>query len=152
MRSNSLAHAFLSGRGLQPQPFPADEWRQRGLPSARGEDVAATYGLLAHYTTQDGLAGIVGDEMIRGACWLTPAPLAACMAPYDLGLSSPRDICLLVDVSEIPELWGPGATGPSSRHPGVWQGGGIEFYCPTNIGIDQVREVIAIAPCGDIRQ
>lgn len=82
-------------------------------------------------------------------CWLTPTPYAACMAPYNLGLNTPRDVCVLIDVSDIVEVWGPGTIPPSNQYPDTWRGGGIEFYTPTPIRLAAVREVIELAPCGD---
>lgn len=126
-------------------------WRgdQEGTRFAvAGHDVASIYRLLIHYSSTDALNHIIAMEGLDPGCWLTPTPYAACMAPYDLGLRTPRNVCLLVDVSSIPKLWGPGTSAPSP-HSGLWKGGGIEFYCPTRIEMDIVRQVIELAPCGD---
>jgi len=108
-----------------------------------------SYGLLVHYTTQEVLLAIFDYGAIGPGCWLTPAAYAACLMPYDLGLDSPRDACLLIDVSTIPRLWGPGTAARSQRYPWQWSGGGIEFYCQDSIPVDRVRRVLPVAPCGD---
>ena len=109
----------------------------------------ATYGFLAHYTTTDHFAQLLNIGTIGGnqGCWLTPTPYAACMTPYNLGLNTPRDRCLLVDVSDL-ELWGPGTTPPSSWHPGIWQGGAMEFFS-LPVPTDRIVQVYEIMPCGD---
>lgn len=80
---------------------------------------------------------------------MTPTIYAGCMAPYDLGLNTPRDICLLIDVEPLSELWGPGTSRFSSQHREIWKGGGIEFYSPFPIEVQNVAEVIELKPCGD---
>jgi hypothetical protein len=113
------------------------------------------YGLLAYYVRREWLkameqSGVVGR--INTACWLSPSAHSACMVPYSLGLRSPRDVCLLVDVSSIVELWGPGTCPVADNYPNIWRGGGIEFYCPAGSPIDfrLVRATLDLSPCGDV--
>jgi hypothetical protein len=132
-------------------PLPAEELRRRQEPPVSGREVADVYGLLAHYTTVDRLAlyAEAGQVGAGKGVWLTPTPYAACMAPYALGLDDPRDLCLLIDVSDLRCLWGPGTTPPSRRFPGIWLGGGVEFYSADPIPIVSVRRIYRIRPCGD---
>jgi hypothetical protein len=133
-------------------PFPADELWRSGRPPVSGEEVANTYGLLAHYTTLDALEWIRQMDAISPRCWLTPTTYAACMSPYDLGLNTPRDVCLLVDVRSVPQLWGPGTSRPSSHFPMIWAGGAIEFFSDSPISFSNVRRAIRIEPCGDMHR
>jgi hypothetical protein len=152
MRHDSLARELCLQRRLSVSSLPAqDLWRKREQPIP-GSEIANIYGLLAHYTTSQKLTemettGIIGDRA-RG-CWLTPTAYAACMVPYDLGLPTPRDICLLVDVSGVQFLWGPGTSPPFDKGPAIWQGGGLEFYCPGGVSIDMCRGRFRLSPCGD---
>ncbi|GEM_PF-7080770 len=115
MRVNRFAGALDSyrgnTRGMNRSTLAAEEIIRRVDARYRhsGSDVADVYGLLVHYTTLERLSSIVDTDRIgiNHGCWLTPTPYAACMTPYDLGLNSPRNVCLLVDVSNLPELWGP---------------------------------------------
>lgn len=141
--------------GLTVDPRPAKVlWRDRLRPPVGGREVATRYGLLAHYTSIDllrvyeDLGGIGTRE--RGI-WLTPSPISGCLTPYDLGLVSPRNLCMLIDVSELAELWGPGTSDVSEYFPTIWCGGGIEFYYPDCIGFSCVRDMLRIEACGDIR-
>ena len=146
------AHTHLPA----PSPYPA--YDLQFLPNTqmiRGTDVMAVYGLLTHYTTQHGYTQIQASGAIganRGGGWLTPTIYAACMAPYNLSLTSPRDVCLLVNVGGL-GLWGPGTAGPtlqkSGGFPDQWYGGGIEFYSPLPIDIGRVSYKYEILPCGD---
>jgi len=68
------------------------------------------------------------------------------LVPYRLGLQSPRDVCLGVDVSEVSYLWGPG-TAPGERP--VWKGGGLEFYCAEFVPSAQIKSVNEYSLCGD---
>jgi hypothetical protein len=114
--------------------------------------VADRYGLLSHYTIWQGLTLALDTGSVGGpqGCWLTPTPYAGCVAPYDLGLNTPRDVCLLVDVSELVQLWGPGMAAPSGLHPSIWRGGALEFYSPFPIEFTRVRRVvIGVDTCGD---
>ena len=150
MRDDELARTLDEQRWKFPiSSLPAADQAARGLPPVTGADVAATYGLLVHYTQWQYLVLMMQDREIRARCWLTPTAYAECMVPYNLGLDSPREVCLLVDVSSLPILWGPGVTPPSARNPSIWRGGGIEFYSPHPIPFSCVTEVIELAPCGD---
>lgn len=139
-------------------PLPADELWQKSVTQFRfsGATVADEYGLLAHYTTVSGLGLIQDDGFISGkkggGCWLTPTSYAACIASYDLGLDTPRNLCLLVDVSKLEELWGPGTSEESSWSPAVWRGGAIEFYSAVPVSYTYVKHVIPLAPCGDLHR
>lgn len=154
MRNDNLARELdywrWGGRG-NISPFPAEELWRAGMSPVSGRKVASSYGLLAHYLTWDALVWVIEQGAIGGSqgCWLTPTPYAACMAPYDLGLNTPRNVCLLVDVSDLPELWGPGTSPPSGRYPAVWQGGGVEFFSTAPIDLGHIRDFQEIAPCGD---
>lgn len=160
MRNDSLAHFFDQRRWQssgQVSSLPAHELWQRDVKQFRfsGATVADEYGLLAHYTTVSGLGLIRDDGFIggkNGGCWLTPTPYAACIAPYDLGLDTPRNLCLLVDVSKLQELWGPGTSEESRWNPAVWQGGAIEFYSAAPVPYEYVKHVIPLAPCGDLHR
>lgn len=150
MRHDSLARAFDARRSRWPvASVPADELWRRGNPAVRGQDVSDAFGQLAMYTTTDRLSDLVAMGAIGPGCWLTPTSYAACMAPYDLGLNAPRDVCLLIDVSRIGALWGPGSSRPSGRFPTIWQGAAIEFYCPTTVDFTYVHQVLRPLPCGD---
>lgn len=152
MRDDSLARV-LSG-GLAVRPEAAKDLSKLGSAHVSGQDVYREYGLLAHYVNVDRLPLIFASGGIGNPeCWLSPTPYAACMSPYGLGLPSPRSACLLVDVSEVPRLWGPGTCPPSSFHPNIWVGGGIEFYSPDPIDVSFVRHIIReLEPCGDGRR
>lgn len=115
-----------------------------------GSDIANTYGLLAHYTTEIALELIALAGHIKGGCWLTPTSYAACMVPYNLGLNHPCEICLLLDVCSVPEMWGPGTIPPSRQFPTVWQGRGIEFYVPRDhvIPVTAITARFRLRSCG----
>ncbi len=129
MRVDNLARALdLKRCAAVPSPvsaLPALELFRRGDPPLSGSDVANTFGCLAHYTTRDSLilirrSGVIGP----GGCWLTPTGYPGCIVPYDLGLNTPRDICLVVDVRPLAELWGPGTAAPSGVYGPVLKGRG----------------------------
>jgi hypothetical protein len=122
-----------------------------GTPPVTGAEVADAFGLLSHYTTWDHLAQILNVGAIGGShgCWLGTTPYGACVAPYNLGLASPRELCLLVDVRTLPQLWGPGTCAPSSQYRTIWRGGGIEFFSPNPLPFNLVKQVCEIFPCGD---
>lgn len=143
---NALA---LPARSAQP----AHRLFTLGLSAYKlpGRSVADALGCLVHYTTPEGIVLINGSGAVGppgGGVWLTPTPYAACMTPYDLGLPSPRKFALVIDVSTVAELWGPG-TAPSTAFPSMWRGGGTEFYVPSRIPLSAIREVIELQPCGD---
>ncbi len=148
MRDDSLS------RALDERRWPGPVARQpsrRGLSRTTGRDVAARYGLVAHYMSSSVLPTAMALGWIGGpgGTWLSPTPYAGCLVSYDLGLNTPRDLCILVDVSAFDEVWGPGTAEASTLHSTIWRGGGIEFFVPGPISIDHVREVIRLSPCGD---
>ena len=148
------SHANLTSARLAVSPLPAEELWQRGVAPVSGSDVASRYGLLAHYTRRKWVpamqsAGVLGRP--GAGCWLAPTAHSACMVPYSLGLNTPRDVCLLVDVSAVPALWGPGTCPTSTDFPAIWRGGGIEFFCPAgnDVPFVVVRQILDISPCGE---
>lgn len=154
MRGDSLARELDRRRwgslgGISPQP--AIDLYRMGTPSVSGADVANVYGLLSHYTTSQRLAQMINVNLIGGGhgCWLTTTPYGACVAPYNLGLDSPRELCVLIDVRSLRQLWGPGTCPPSYQYRNIWLGGAIEFFSPTPIPFNLVRRVCEIFPCGD---
>jgi hypothetical protein len=152
VRHNRLAQALDGHRWNGPiHPEPAIQLYRTGKQGAR---VASRFGVLAHYTSGPGLLWVAETGAIghpRGT-WLTPTPYAGCMVPYDLGLENPRDVCILVDVRELGDLWGPGTCRRSANFGAIWQGGGIEFYYPGPIPLRHVRRIIlSLSPCGDLR-
>lgn len=156
MRNDNLARALDHSRwpcSTLPS-LPAIELYNRRESRVTGKEVAQTYGVLAHYTTWYWLERMISTGRIGGkdGCYLTPTPYAACMAPYNLGLDSPRELCLLINVSQLSELYGPGIADPdiNVKAPGIWLGGAIEFFYsgPLNF-FDVVMQVHEIAPCGD---
>lgn len=154
MRFDSLADTLLSRRAVPVSRFPA-QTLMGSHPPISGQDVHAAFGLLVHYTSSRWVDAMLAADVVGrpgAGCWLTPSPHAACMAPYSLGLDSPRNIGLLIDVRSLPTLWGPGTCPPSRLHPNIWRGGGIEFVCPaaTPIPFSLVQDVVQIEPCGDI--
>ena len=152
MRANSLGKRFDQGRWPQPvAPDSALDLNLRGAPPIAGQQIAARYGLLAHYLSATALPAIVAQASIGGpgGTWLTPTPYAGCVAPYDLGLRSPRDLCMLVDVSQLARVWGPGTAVPSILYPTTWRGGAVEFFVPGPIPLQSVRELIGLHACGD---
>jgi len=151
MRSDSLARTLDERRWSNPvEDRPALDLIGHG-PSATGQEVAARYGLLAYFLQAMGLPLVLEQGFIGGpgGTWLTPTPYPGCLAPYDLGLNTPRDLCMLVDVSTLDQLWGPATADRSASHPTIWRGGAIEFFYHGPIRLDHVREVIHLHPCGD---
>lgn len=149
MRDDALAD-YLAGRRFQPSPLPARDMYDLGHGAFSGAEVTGEYAVLVHYTTQSLLPDLIAADAIGNpACWLTPTPYASCMTPHDLGLPGPRNACLVVDVSGLDAIWGPGTSPPSPSSPGVWRGGGIEFYCPEPVPFSAVEAIIFLEPCGD---
>jgi hypothetical protein len=153
-RQDNLSRAFDRVRAStlpSVSAIPALKMFSSGQPAVSGKDVARVYGLLAHYTSRKYLraiwaAGSIGHSL---GCWLTPTAYAACLAPYNLGINSPRDVCLLVDVQTISWLWGPGTASGSKGFKGLWKGGAVEFFSPDPIEFRYVKNVYRILPCGD---
>jgi hypothetical protein len=155
VRNNAFAKQLdrtrWGGGALGVSPLPAAELFRSGSAPVPNADVAAKYGVLAHYVTWDMMlqysrAGALGGTH---GCWLTPTPYSACLVPYALGLFGPKEFCLLVRIDDpVVQLWGPG-TAPPGRHPSVWRGGGIEFYSAVSIPLSLVTEVVPIETCGD---
>src|SRR6476646_6922796 len=122
MRFDALTRELMHRRSIPVADLPARDLFQQHHPSVTGALVTSTYGLLALYTRHAWIApmrsaGLIGR--LGAGCWLSPSALAACMVPYNLGLDSPREVCLLVDVSSVPELWGPGTCPPSGPYPSI---------------------------------
>lgn len=149
MRDDTLAD-YLVRQKLDPIRIPARDMLDLGHAPFEGGTVAGDWGPLLHYTTEALLPDIVEAGQIGNpGCWLTPTAYASCMTPYDLGLPGPRDLCLVVDPSVLPNLWGPGTSPPSPTHPASWRGGGVEFFSPDPVPLDAVERIIYLAPCGD---
>jgi len=152
MRANSLAKRFDQGRWPRPvSPDSAHNLMLRGARPVTGRQVASRYGLLAHYLPTITLPAVVAQASLGGpgGTWLTPTPYAGCVASYYLGLRSPRDLCMLVDVSRLAHMWGPGTAIPSNLYPTIWRGGAMEFFVPGSIPLRHVRAVIRLHTCGD---
>jgi hypothetical protein len=151
VRADSLAERLdvhrLRGK-MAVDPQPSDELWRLGLPSVTGASVAETYGHLLHYTVVDFIGAITTTGVGRPGhgVWLTPSSYSACVVPYRLGLTTPRDVCVVVDVSTVPDLWGPGTARPGAA---VWTGGGLEFFASGPIPPSNIVDVIGIATCGD---
>jgi hypothetical protein len=105
MRDDGLAYVLDENR-FSVSTDTAWDMYSTGQNAVTGADVARAYGLLAHYINRDRLALIIEAGRIGPGCWLTPTAYAACLTPYNLGLDSPRNMCLLIDVSEHSRLWG----------------------------------------------
>jgi hypothetical protein len=155
VRQNRLGRVVDERRWGNPvATLPAEDMYKRGDQPVTGAQIANAYGqFLLHYTTLIRLAQMVQAGQIGGdaGCWLTPTTLAACMAPYDLGLNTPRSVCLVIDVRNVPALWGPGTVPGSKAHRAIWSGGGIEFYSPPTqpLSTALITRVHEIEPCGD---
>ena len=152
MRSDAFARALDERRWPNPiEARSAVDLRAQGLPPIPGKEVAARYGLLAHYLAGTFLPTVLTQGYIgsTGGTWLTPTPYPACLAPYNLGLYSPRDLCMLIDVSTLDGLWGPATAERSISFPAIWQGGAIEFFFPGRITLNHVRDIVRLQPCGD---
>lgn len=153
MRANSLARRFDQGRW--PQTVPPDSAHDlmvRRMRPVTGRRVASRFGLLAHYLSATTLPAVVARATLGGpgGTWLTPTPYASCVAPYDLGLRSPRDLCMLVDVSRLARMWGPGTAIPSNLFPTIWRGSAMEFFVPGPVPLQYVRAAIRLHTCGDL--
>jgi hypothetical protein len=145
---DSLTRIIDANRGMPVSRRPA-WWLYRNRPSVTGQKVANVYGPLIHYASPNGLDRFEASGSIGPGCYLTPARLSACMVPYSLGLTSPKSVAIVIDVSRLPALWGPGTVPASTAFDRVWQGGGIEFYCDLDLTIDDVLDVYDLLPCGD---
>ena len=129
-------------------PLPAQQMHQDRYPPVSGKRVAEVYGYLAHYTRRVLLELLRAEGIGITGCWLTPIKHNGCYAPYELGVNSPRDVCLLIDVEGV-ELWGPGTSPPSTQFGDIWRGGGIEFFSPKPLDFSRVRKVVYPCPtCG----
>lgn len=107
--------------------------------------------MLLHYTSYAGV------ELIRATgtlglgehgVFLTPSLYAGCMVPANLGLRRATDRVLVVDPASLPELWGPGTAVPSDWDP-LWVGGGVEFFSPAPIRLEEVLQWEELGSCGD---
>ena len=135
-------------RKLDVDSSPADELWARYADSVSGTVLKELYGVLLHYTSIDHVESIntAGIGRPGRGCWLTPSTYSACVAPYRLGLRSARDMCVMVDVSSLPEIWGPGTSRAGNS---IWTGGGIEFYYPGLIPAQCIVGFSEINSCGD---
>lgn len=155
LRSDELGKELGTARGsrtmrLSPDPalhlFRGGESRFRNS----GRTIGRRFGHLLHYTTERAAVGVVKDQQLgfsdRGL-WLSPTPYAGCMASQNLGLSNPCEWVFVVDVSSLPEVWGPGVAVPGFF--GAWRGGGLEFYVPQPIPFSAVLDWYRLLGCGD---
>ncbi|USY21711.1 hypothetical protein NE857_08960 [Nocardiopsis exhalans] len=152
VRVDSLAHeiGILRQGNLDGDvyPGPANElWRLEEQPVS-GARVHALFGPLVHYTLAEYLSVILSSQIGRDdkGVHLTPIAYAGCIAPYRLGLPGGVDAWILLDVSEVEELWGPGRARPG-RPP--WEGGAIEFFSQSPIGLSAMQDYGKINTCGD---
>lgn len=136
--------------GLAISDWSARDLCADGDQSLSGEKLHEIYGLLYHWTASGCVESIRENGLApgreSGGVFLTPSRYSPCMAPYRLGLASPRDVCLGVDVSQVANIWGPGTAWQTVP---VWQGGGLEFYCTETIAWAQVKTVHGYDICGD---
>ena len=110
-----------------------------------GSAVAQSFGYLAHYTTEFFLQQIKRSNRLgkdKQGFYLTPTGYPTWLAPYELGLNKPPDRCLLIDVSNITDIWGPGLAEPSAEFMDVWRGGGLEFYVPKPVPYSCVVQIM----------
>lgn len=164
MRVNRLAEAEIERRvisiaknGVYPGPIQHlfNESRLSGDPDLHrgwqlsGESLADVIGPLFHYTRSEFLGLIRDANGLRPGAWLTPVPLAACMAPYGLGLAGPADVCLAIDTRAIARVWGPGRARQSYTFPAIWTGSGIEFFVAEQVSYALIVDIFEIEPCGD---
>ena len=156
-RINSLVSAVDNHRqqihdpSVHVHPMCAIDLALTDAQQITGDEVARLYGPLLHYTTAPVLRLIIAaGELGRpnAGVWLTPSPYSACLAPYELGLDSPRDVCLLIDTSGMPGLYGPARAAPSSTAR-LWRGGALEFFSPSPISLTHVLEAVEVGTCGD---
>ena len=131
---------------LGPTPMSARRLYLRGEPaSLPGSRLARSFGYLAHYTTEFFLQQIKLSKRLgtdKQGFYLTPTGYPTWLAPYELGLNKPPDRCLLIDVSNITDIWGPGLAEPSAEFNDVWRGGGLEFYVPGPVPYSYVVQIM----------
>ncbi len=133
-------------------PLPATDLVFANVAPRTGDEVNDLYGPLLHYTTAPVLRLIIAAGQVGrpgAGVFLTPSPFPACIVPYELGLDSPRDVCLVVNTRRLPKLYGPASAGPSS-HARLWRGGAIEFFTPSPIPLTHVLEAVEVGTCGDL--
>ncbi len=154
MRVDQLSMLLGAARNASPHWKSARQLFQIRDETYRmsGSLAASRYGLMVHYTTAVH-AGLIRDSgavgVLGSGAWLTPTAYSACMASPNLGLDSPRDLVLVLDVSGADEIWGPGTSVNSAAFPSVWRGGGIEFYLPSPLALSgSLVDVIDLEPCG----
>lgn len=154
MRVDQLSMVLGEAQNVPPHWKSARQLFQTGDDAYRmfGEEAARKYGLMLHYTASENAeliwrSGAIG---LRGSgAWLTPTAYSACMASPNLGLNTPRDLVLVLDVARVSEIWGPGASVASRAFGSQWRGGGIEFYVPSPLSLDDcLVDVIELEPCG----
>jgi hypothetical protein len=155
MRSDQLSKLLDENRGGLPNQhaLPAAELARFGVTShsLTGTTIASAYGVLLHYTRRQFLRAIMDSGMIGrhgSGLWLTPTAYASCMVPYDLGLTGPADVALVLDPSSLGPVWGPGTAAPSRSFGQLWMGAGIEFYTSVPLALTAVLDVIDLEPCG----
>ncbi len=159
MRHNSFARTLDADRWSAPYrsiyPGPAQRAFQLGLTGYHwtGTVLADVYGFLLHYVEARHLPAIFNRGTLGSVCgcWLTPTPVGADMLPYEFGLPSPRDVCLVVDPVRADAgkgFWGPGVASPVA-HPTIWRGGGLEFYTSAQVPVGAVADVVFLDPSGD---
>ena len=133
---------------LAQSPKPAKDLFKDRLPPVPGIDVALGCPYLLHYTNESQIDGITiaGHVGRPGAgCWLTTTLYSQNDAPARLGLRDPRDLILIIDPSQIDQLWGPGRAQGSELFPGHWRGGAVEFWCDRPIPLAAVDGFLNIA-------
>lgn len=121
-----------------------------------GADIARVFPVLLAYLRHDAYMRYVappGGQLSgrSGNCYLTPTYYSASMAPVNLGLAGPVDVCLVIDTARIPVLIGPGTAPahPNAPFSGLWSGGGIEFRSPSPIPNSHIVDVLSLQPFGE---
>lgn len=110
MRVDQLSMVLGEAQNTPPHWKSARQLFQTGDEAYRmfGEEAAREYGLMLHYASAV-YAGLIRDSGAVGVlgfgAWLTPTAYAGCMAPPDLGLNTPRDLVLVLDVACVSEIW-----------------------------------------------